>query len=265
MKDRTSLTAARLRELLHYDADSGVFTWASGRSGRAGKGGTAGTRAKSGKTLICVAGVDYPAEELAWLWMTGELPPRAVCHANEVKGDYTWSNLRLTLTANASTSLSAERLRNLLSYDPETGLFVWKVNRGGTALAGSPAGTVGNHGYVIISVGPRRWLAHRLAWLYVTGEQPPPEIDHINGDRLDNRWANIRSVDRAGNCENLHGAQVNNSTGYLGVSPDPKSGTFIATIVHDRQSAFLGRFDTPELAHAAYLGAKRAIHRFGTI
>jgi|SRR5262249_13953776 len=88
--------------------------------------------------------------------------------------------------------VTAERLREVLSYDPETGTFTWRVSGGGRRTSG----VAGHHdrawkGYVCIAVDGRKYRAQRLAFLYMTGDWPPAQIDHINGDTSDNRWANL--------------------------------------------------------------------------
>ena len=95
--------------------------------------------------------------------------------------------------------LSADDLRAELNYDPETGIFTWKSGRGrgGTWTAGGIAGGPDGHGYWRISVKRVRRLAHRLAWLYAFGVWPNKQVDHINGDRTDNRIANLRLASNA--------------------------------------------------------------------
>jgi hypothetical protein len=95
-------------------------------------------------------------------------------------------------------TLTVERLRELLTYDPETGELRWRVTRR-RAAKGSLAGTLNRNGYRNIEVEQRCYKAHRLAWLYVTGEWPKETIDHINCKRDDNRWANLRQATTAEN------------------------------------------------------------------
>lgn len=97
--------------------------------------------------------------------------------------------------------LTAERLRELLTYDPETGEFRWRYTRGCRAR-GQIAGTVTCLGYLTIAIDGRKYKAHRLAWLHVHGEWPYPEIDHINRIKLDNRLVNLRRATRAENNAN---------------------------------------------------------------
>lgn len=154
--------------------------------------------------------------------------------------------------------ITQERLKQLLRYDPETGHFTWRVNRG-PRRAGERAGNV----TVIEAVGVDGTLypAHRLAWLYMTGEKPN-EIDHKNGNNNDNRWENLRDGTHAQNCQNRRRALT--ATGLLGVYPCA-SGRFFSTIRVEGKPLYLGSFDTKEDAHAAYVSAKRQRHEFCTI
>lgn len=158
--------------------------------------------------------------------------------------------------------LTAERLREVLDYDPDTGVFTRKVRTGNVKI-GDVAGSFNGKGYIRIGIDGRLHRAHRLAWLYVTGEWPKDQIDHINGDRGDNRLANLREVNNAENQHNLRKARADNTTGFLGVSP--RYGKFRAYIMVDGKNKHLGCFPTPEAAHAAYLEAKRGLHPFGTL
>lgn len=111
----------------------------------------------------------------------------------------------------------------------------------------------------------RRIYAHRLAWLHITGKWPEIEIDHINGDGCDNRAENLRAATRRLNMENRRTAQRNNVIGQLGVSQCPSTGRYFARIETRGRSIHLGTYDTAEMAHGAYLGAKRLLHNGCTI
>ena len=158
--------------------------------------------------------------------------------------------------------LTAERLREVLSYDPETGVFTWFAARG-SGKVGSVAGCLAKDGYRVIRIDRQRYLASRLVWLYTTGSWPKFEIDHKNGIRDDDRWVNLRDVTRSENQQNLRRALSNSTTGFLGVSRH--QGNFQAQIRLDGKSRYLGTFSTPEEAHAAYLNAKRGLHQTCTI
>ena len=116
---------------------------------------------------------------------------------------------------------------------------------------------------MVIRVGGARHYAHRLAWLFATGEWPKETIDHINGDRGDNRIANLRDVPRRINCENQRKARSVNRVGLLGVSRatgNRPGKPYTAFIGVRGKSVGLGYFPTAELAHEAYLAAKRRLH-----
>jgi hypothetical protein len=162
----------------------------------------------------------------------------------------------------AKTELTAERLRELLHYDPTTGMFTWRVSRG-TARTGDIAGSTNDGGYIQISVDSVIYKAHRLACLYMTGELPAENIDHRYGNKIDNRWHELRLAKQSQNMQNQRVALSNNKIGLLGVSIH--RGRPRATIVVDRKHKHIGYFDTPELAHAAYLEAKTKLHPFQTL
>jgi hypothetical protein len=159
------------------------------------------------------------------------------------------------------SDITAERLRALLDYDPETGVFTWKVNRGGTAKVGEVAGGVDAYGYICIRVNQRAYKAHRLAWLYTHGGLPIDQIDHINGVRADNRLSNLREVNNQRNAENRRSAR--NVFGFLGVTRH--RNRWKAQITVGGRAKYIGLFISPTEAHAAYLEAKRAMHEGCTI
>lgn len=152
---------------------------------------------------------------------------------------------------------SIEKIPEYLRYDPETGEFIRLTTRGGY-MAGTVAGCRNADGYTLIQVDGKQFMAHRLAILDQTGTWPTEDVDHINGDRSDNRIANLRVVSRSVNMQNLKRSHKDNTTGFLGVVPN--HAQFAAQIRIDGKNVHLGNFNTPEEAHEAYLIAKRAIH-----
>lgn len=150
-------------------------------------------------------------------------------------------------------TLTRDELRGRLNYDPATGVFTWPDGR----PAGNPAGTAGR---LQITLNGVARYAHRLAWLYVHGVWPDGQIDHINGDKLDNRIANLRVLTNAENKQNQRRAYANNRTGRLGVSYDSRNGKWRARIMLDGRSKSLGYFPTPDAASAAYEAAKMELH-----
>ncbi|SKB62462.1 HNH endonuclease [Sphingopyxis flava] len=154
----------------------------------------------------------------------------------------------------SNNALSFEQADTLLRYDPETGLFHWKVSRGGTARAGALAGSDHGDGYWAIKVCGRMYKAHRLAHLLMTGKWPPSEIDHKNRNRSDNRWSNLRPCSRSDNMFN-QGLSSLNTSGYRGVSLHHGTGKWRAQIKHRGRKIHLGVFETPESAAAVYAAA----------
>jgi hypothetical protein len=161
--------------------------------------------------------------------------------------------------------LTAEKLRELLHYDPESGLFTRIVQRGYRFKSGEIAGRVNGRGYSDITISGRIFPAHRLVWLYFYGAWPTGEIDHIDGDRLNNRIKNLRDVSRSVNQQNQRLARSDNkSTGLLGVTRRHDKGFQVQIGINGRRR-YIGTYATAELAHNAYLVAKRQLHQGCTI
>lgn len=155
------------------------------------------------------------------------------------------------------------RLHELLEYNPETGIVKWRVSRIGQVKAGDVVSTLSVYGYLIVGVDQVRMPVHRVAWAMHTGAWPLLEIDHINGIRSDNRIVNLRELEHGLNAQNLHRAQRNNKSGFLGVCL--VNGKWKAQITVNKQARHIGLFDTPEKAHEAYLSVKRACHEANTL
>lgn len=168
----------------------------------------------------------------------------------------------------AKINFTAQRLRELLHYDPETGVFTYLVKRG-ICMPGTVAGSKMIRGNHSIGLEYRRYASHRLAWLYMTGEWPQQEIDHIDGDALNNKWSNLRLATSGQNKQNQHRPRRDNTSGYMGVYrhgvTHDGSPIWRARIDIDGKRKHLGLFDSPELAYSAYLNAKRHLHPFGNL
>lgn len=155
-----------------------------------------------------------------------------------------------------------KRLQEILNYNQETGEFT-RVLAKGPCKSGDVAGWVHNNGagkrYRKIRIDGGCYFAHRLAWLYVTGELPAHEIDHIDGDGLNNRFANLRAADDTQQAHNK-GRYRNNTSGYKGVSLEAGGRKWSARISLHGRSKYLGSFETKEAAHAAYCAAAADLH-----
>lgn len=156
--------------------------------------------------------------------------------------------------------LTADKVREALDYDAETGVFRWMNPSRRADLRGKVAGSPNSFGYIAIVVGEKKYQAHRLAWLYVRGEWPAKFIDHINGDKADNRIANLREATKAQNSRNRPKTK-SNTTGFKGVTFDRRKNKFKAGVMIDGKQLHLGLYPTAEEANAAYLRA--AQHHFG--
>lgn len=163
----------------------------------------------------------------------------------------------------ATPILCVQRLQEVLDYEPDTGVFRWKiaVGRWGRIKPGTVTGSPDANGHLRIQVDGRLYYAHRLAWLYMTGHWPDGDIDHRDGMPSNNRWANLRDVPHQVNAENRRRAHKNKPSGLpMGVSIDRRDGAFRADITVNGRARSLGRFSDPEQAHKAYLKAKRELH-----
>lgn len=154
--------------------------------------------------------------------------------------------------------LSQDRVRALLDYDSESGHLTWKVNRG-SARIGFVAGVV-SEGYRLVRLDQRLHKAHVLVWLWVTGESPDGDVDHIDGDGLNNRFDNLRVLSHTENMWNVVRARRDSGTGVMGVTFHRPTGKWRARIRKHGVEQYLGLFATVEEASAAYWAAKQELH-----
>jgi hypothetical protein len=145
--------------------------------------------------------------------------------------------------------MDQQKLKSVLWYDPDSGLFYW-LCKGGSASPNKVAGCWTSQGYVKIRINGVLYQAHRLAWLYMTGDWPTQEIDHINRDKADNSWTNLRDVTRSENLLNSD-LQVNNLSGFKGVHYCETRQKWISRICREQTNYYVGEFDSPEAAHQA--------------
>jgi len=155
---------------------------------------------------------------------------------------------------------SREVLLAMLEYDSQTGVLRWRVRSARNVPVGSVAGSANNGGYWRVRIHGVDYMAHQIIWMMVTGEQPPEQIDHRDGDRANNAWKNLRASTHVGNHQN-QGINSNNKSGFTGVSAYREKWRAHIRPGNGGQ-AYIGIFDTPELAAAAYRAAKRRLHKF---
>jgi HNH endonuclease len=160
--------------------------------------------------------------------------------------------------------LSADYVRSILDYDPVTGELRWKQRTDIRACsnsrdAGKIAGNIMPKGHIRVTIKNKRYLAHRLIWLIMTGEWPKFEVDHKDLDGSNNRWDNLREATHSQNVCN--GAlRSNNASGFKGVYWDKKMQKWRASIRLSYKLHHLGFFDAPEIAHQAYSAASTKMH-----
>jgi hypothetical protein len=163
------------------------------------------------------------------------------------------------------TMLTQERLKQLLDYSPDTGLFYWRVTRSGVK-AGRAAGHTTEAGYIRITIEGRRYLAHVLAVLFMTGEFPQGQVDHRDLNTGNNIWSNLRVTTQSLNCANCR-PRSTNKIGLKGVvrknGKAKRTKPFVAQITVNQKTRCIGYFATPEEAHQAYLAeAHKAFGQF---
>lgn len=161
--------------------------------------------------------------------------------------------------------LAGDVLRTLLHYEPETGTFRWLVKPAPRYRAGQTVGTPDKDRYLRVQIRGRTYKLHRLAFLYMRDAWPQGQVDHIDGNKTNNRWGNLRDVDQATNQQNRRSPQRGAAIGLLGVYRKKGNRKFTARISIGGRRVGLGSYETPQAAHDAYLRAKRAYHPGGTL
>lgn len=162
---------------------------------------------------------------------------------------------------------SLERLRELLSYDEDSGVLTWKVQPAtsrsnicfNNKCGGKVAGTVGAKGYIMIGMGKVYYLAHRIIWKMKTGADPLDIVDHEDTDRSNNRWCNLREASNGSNIQNSR-IRIDNSSGIKGVHWDAQHKKWRAVITVNGTSLRLGRFANIRDAEIAILSARIELH-----
>lgn len=259
-------TKEQILEKYFYDGASLRFACDSGRWGKYKAGSVAGSINKQGIVMTCLHGRYYQEHQLIWVLNTGEWPARPIRHVNGILHDNRIENLSMDSMARGKVDkeLTVDRLREMLSYDPETGVFRWKVSPRNRTLPGDIAGYINDGGYVLCIVDQQRVRLHRAAWAITNGEWPAGQIDHINGIRNDNRMCNLRIASASQNMQNTS-LRSDNSTGVKGVHFRADTGKYQSRINVDGKTLYLGCFDAIEDAKNARIEAEVKLHPYRAI
>lgn len=251
MKERQRPSIDSVQRQIGLDPN-GRAVWLVPRIQGKGVGALAGERSRT----IRIDAIDVPVAHVVFAVQHGRWPKQSLDKATGLEFN----------KKSEPAQFTKDQLLKSLRYEPSTGSFTWISRASGNVTVGSNAGVTPNAlGYLRISINGKRWLAHRLAWLYMTGDEPPLVIDHIDGNPGNNRWGNLRASTPTLNGQNKRKATAANKCGVLGVCMDINSGKFKAEITVNGVAMNLGRFATQEAASAAYLDAKRQYHAGCTI
>jgi len=159
-----------------------------------------------------------------------------------------------------------QEIKKQLHYDEATGIFTWIVSKNSFMKIGDLAGGINTYGYWIVSIDNKHYMSHRLAWVYINGSCPSHlQVDHINGDKSDNRINNLRLCNAIENQQNIKTCRVITKSRLLGAHKHSRSNKWSAQIKVNKKYIYIGLFDTPEEAHQAYLNKKRELHPFNTL
>lgn len=250
------ITQEQLKEVLDYNPDTGVFTWKENKKFSTNKLGKVAGSDDCGYICITIDSIKYKASRLACLYMNGEMPNgRNVVHINKIRNDDRWCNLQIEPLLKLRTLITQDELKERLHYDPETGIFTDLKNKN------RELNTIQSRGYIGITILKKQYLAHRLAYLYMTGKWPDCQIDHVNQIKDDNRWSNLRA---ASISQNMHNVKIrsDNSSGYKGVwRCYYNNKKWRASIKYNGKKINLGTYNTPEEASEVY--KKKAIELMG--
>lgn len=254
------ITQEKLKHYLTYNPETGIFT-RNISVGASKKGSICGYKDKNGRLRTKLEKFLYDNRKLAWLYVYGVIPE----HINSINrniGDARIENLKNDKNIRIyKNRLTNQTIENSIIYIKETGL-VRKIDSFGNLRE---VKTKDKNGYLFFNFNRKKYTVHRVVWFYENGEWPELLIDHINGIKTDNRIENLRLATISQNLQNQRKSHKDCKSGMLGVYQYKDSGKYFSTIMLNGKSKYLGSYETPELAHEAYLKAKRELHEFCTI
>ena len=160
--------------------------------------------------------------------------------------------------------LTVELLNELFYIDTGTWRLMRKTIPSNRCNKNKMAGSLGKRGYLVVRINKQQFYEHRIIYAIANGFNPLQNIDHIDGNKLNNNPSNLRDVSQTENMQNITKARKHCVSGIQGAFLHKKTGKYTSSITANKVRHYLGMFDTPEQAHAAYMSAKRQMHAFGT-
>lgn len=264
---RLELTAEQISEVLHYEPETGIFTWLTESKKDKSRAGKVAGHTVNGYRYITIGNMDRPASRVAWIYVYGVLPDHPLRFTDSDITNCAILNLfesaSRTPLSKCTDADARTRVLELLSLDEVTGIFTSRVERFGWTIGCAVGGI--NDGYLTIGIDGERYLMHRLVWLCINGKWPDGVVDHRDGNGINNAPKNLRDVTQTINMQNLRTARKDNKTGLLGATLRADIGRYKAVIKVDGKIKRLGYFDSAEQAHEVYLTAKRTLHAGCTI
>lgn len=250
----------------YYDNGQLLYVVDSGIGGRYKAGTLAGNVNNQGIRMVQIDGKQFQAHQFIWTIFHGEWPERALRHVNGNLLDNRIENLEMDSAARGKRDapLDVDRLNEVMSYNPETGLFHWKVSLRNRTLPGDLVGYINDSGYRLCVIDQQKIRLHKAAWAIHYGEMPPGYIDHINGIRDDNRIINLRLATKSQNSQNT-ATRVDNKTGVKGVHFRFDTNKYSATITTNKKTINLGCFDNLTDAKNARREAELKYHPYRAI
>lgn len=246
---------ARIAELVWFDPETGKLYNKPGRP-HAPAGKETGSVHSLGYRVAYVDGNHYVVHYLIWKLIYGVDPERELRHIDGDGLNNRLDNLRLAdVPAPKPVKQpiipkelpSREYLRQVFDYDEETGHLTWKIKTGPRSVIGKPVGSINSRGYLTTKLDTVHYKVHRLIWMWMTGEDPGSDVDHIDGCCSNNAWDNLRKVEHHVNNKNCKLGR-NNKTGVTGVHWDKRHKKWAANIGDRMKKTVLGRYDTFEEA-----------------
>ena len=162
--------------------------------------------------------------------------------------------------------MTQDQLKQVLDYNPETGVFTWIKSTSNMVKVGRIAGSyTKGANRIYIKVFGKRYMAHRLAWFYVHGAFPRMQIDHIDGNSSNNALSNLREATNSQNGQNKRKARKDCISGLAGAHYNKRRNKYLARIKINKEVIYLGSYATMQEAHNVYITAKRKLHEYCTV